>query len=303
MPFYVPINSRGETWGVWEFDGAVAIRCGVDNPQGHAETHVIVQPGEALEDAMRREQRHWFNVAPPCTVQEMKLSPGEYYAQMARPFVDTPHPVAHMTILPDASDHLNFLSSAQGQLAVLVSGLQKICRVVHPCTENSAVYGHETRNLLILACTEVEMLWRSVLAANGIDGRLTTNTYVKLYDAMKLGEYTFSLSHYPWVGQVRPFENWLQGSGPTTGLPWYDAYNAVKHDRESNFGRATLECAIQALTAIAAMLVAIFGTNALRARIGDLESFFVQPESPQWHPTEMYINKYGRPLVPVRYAF
>ena len=42
------------------------------------------------------------------------------------------------------------------------------------------------------------------------------------------------------MGELAPFALWEEAR-PTGSLAWYDAYNAVKHDRERNFSRATLE--------------------------------------------------------------
>src|SRR3984957_18024538 len=93
---------------------------------------------------------------------------------------------------------------------------------------------------------EVESHWRGVLVANGVKGhgvnedRFTTNQYVNLNAAMRLDEYAVEFPSYPWLPSVRPFAGWGSSGKPTQDLAWYDAYNAVKHNRESEFARATL---------------------------------------------------------------
>ena len=110
---------------------------------------------------------------------------------------------------------------------------------------------------MILACTEVESHWLvGVLVANGVKGggdkcdRFTTGDYVVLNDAMRLHEYTADFPNYPWLAPIRPFAGWGR-TGGGFGLEWYDAYNAVKHNREAEFKRATLSHAFDAVTAFA----------------------------------------------------
>jgi len=56
------------------------------------------------------------------------------------------------------------VANARSQLTLLVRKLKAICHIVQPSTKTLDAYGHEIRNLLILAATEVEMHWRAVLA-------------------------------------------------------------------------------------------------------------------------------------------
>lgn len=61
----------------------------------------------------------------------------------------------------------DYLASARSQLTSLARKLETICQTVQPSEKNLDVYGHEIRNLLILAATEAEMHWRGILTANG----------------------------------------------------------------------------------------------------------------------------------------
>jgi hypothetical protein len=57
----------------------------------------------------------------------------------------------------------------------------------------------------------------------------------------------------PWF---RPFQAWANGTGQ---LPWYADYNAIKHDREAEFRRATLKSLVNAMGAVYVLVVAQFG--------------------------------------------
>jgi hypothetical protein len=137
------------------------------------------------------------------------------------------------------------VQTSRGQVVALREQLERIFRTVQPLEENYKTYGHDIRDLLILAATEVEAHWKGVLKANGIEGE-STRDYVKLLPVLKLNKYAIQLPFYPWLGAVRPFENWVPNPS-SQSLSWYDAYNAVKHNREENFSRATLLNAIQAV--------------------------------------------------------
>ena len=150
--------------------------------------------------------------------------------------------------------------------------------------------------LLILTCTEVETLWRGVLIANSAANttdRLTTSDYVKLTRPMQLGEYAVSFPNYPWLPAFKPYEGWGGTGKPTQELKWYDAYNAVKHDRVNKFERATLGSIFEAVSSCVVMMVAQFG---LPAGLGDdpqLRSFFQLASVPVWPLSEVYIFPYG----------
>ena|SRR5437899_563517 len=74
------------------------------------------------------------------------------------------------------------------------------------------------------------------------------------------------------------------------GLPWYDAYNAAKHDRESHFDKATLGHVITSLCAIAAMLAAQYGE--IRAWRDHLGRFIEVRGRPKWRLREQFFPRY-----------
>jgi hypothetical protein len=157
------------------------------------------------------------------------------------------------------ADNENAIAGAKVQLSTLVRQLERVCETVHPEEPNLEAYGYDIRNLLTLACTEVESHWCAVLKANGVSkDRLSTRDYVALKDAMKLNEYEVSFPDYPWIKPVAPFRSW-DGGRPTETLPWYDAYNAAKHDRENELKRATLRFVFGSVAACGIMIIAQFG--------------------------------------------
>jgi hypothetical protein len=180
-----------------------------------------------------------------------------------------------------------------GQLHALIQELQRVCQVVQPEKANYDAYGHEIRNIIILACTEVEAQWKNILEANSQKAK-NRRDYVKLALPMKLGEFRAALPWYPWLDPIAPFENWV----PTAPrikqfLPWYDAYNDIKHDREKNFAQAKLIHALTSVTACFVILCAQYGWGFARRPEAAAEAFFQLIEAPKWEPTEIYVPPLG----------
>lgn len=293
MTFYISYTPSHPESRIWE---AVSPTRAVDFlPHASSSIRTIdAGPGETLTDAILR-------AGPGTHVEALELQPGEFYPRIARPC----HP---QWAFPEAIDHnasvRNVVASSHGQLISLIHQLKDIARTVHPERQNLSVYGHEIRNLLMLACTEVETNWKGVLAANSATGR-STKDYVKLAAPMRLGEYIVILEQYPWLPPVTPFKDWnASATSPTKALPWYDAYNDAKHDRETKFARASLEFAISAVAACLVMIVAQFGCRMRLANLPiEIASFFQISRGPVWHPTQFYART--EPNVPqaVDYQF
>lgn len=147
-------------------------------------------------------------------------------------------------------------------LRMLLSKLVDLFETVEPNTANSSVYGHKIREILLLACMEVESSLSAVLKENGYSsaGRLTTNDYVKLFQPMLLDGYELALQSYPDFPPFSPFKGW-DAKQPTGSLTWYDAYNKTKHDREDELKLATLGNAVMAVGAAVVVFHAQFGLN------------------------------------------
>lgn len=113
------------------------------------------------------------------------------------------------------------------------------------------VYSFEFAKILILSCTEVESVLKSIcLAITGQQPSGDIGTYKRIV-----------LENYPKIVKARvevtrlgasitPFSEWETGK-----LSWWDAYQLVKHNRGSYFEQATYR---HAVTAISALYVLIF---------------------------------------------
>jgi hypothetical protein len=226
-------------------------------------------------------------VAVGYTVEQPVLNAGEFYPRIWRTGSAIEKYGEPLPLVEETRYFRHFVQSLQ-QIEALFESLAGIFRVVYPAMDNLAAYGGAIRDLLILACTEVEAQCKGVLVANKVKeqgSQYKTTDYVKLQSVMKLNSYEIALIRYPALKATAPFAFW-NATRPTQSLPWYETYNKVKHDREANFKEASLGHAIEAVAACVVMLVAQYGVHALhRHRLNNLFEF---RDYPRWEPREWY---------------
>lgn len=167
---------------------------------------------------------------------------------------------------------------------ILQEDLRGISRVITPCVATKKAFGSRIRNLLIMACTEVEAQCKAILAANGYKAKpnkhLNITDYVKLAAPLRLSDFVVSCDRFPDYPHFSPFHGWKPKASP----PWWTAYNATKHDAGGSASEATLEHAISAVGAAGILLLAQFG-GAYMNELGAVP-FFALIEIPNWEAHE-----------------
>lgn len=287
--FVVTVDRNGQAHDVWQLGANEAVRVGVPNARQVKNAHVTAASKKGLKATLTSHQNAVLGHLAPWRVVEMNLEPGSYYARMARPI---PMPSGNSGVTcPGAHNYPNEIAGIAGQLDYLTDRLSSVLQVVHPTEATLGVYGHDIRNLLIIAATEVEAGWRAVLAGNGHKkDRFQTADYIKVAAPLRLREYAVDLVPCPWLKPRQPFRGW-SAARPTQSLKWFDAYNAVKHDRENSFERAQLGYAIDAVAACFVMAWAQFGHSAFRGKVRN-GSFFRLAMPPKWKPAELYTPRH-----------
>ena len=177
------------------------------------------------------------------------------------------------------------LCRAKRDSGILIQKLQDILLYVEPSPEGLKTYSHKIRELLILACTEVESSFKSY----NFGKNKNTEDYSKILKYVNLAKHKMSLVGYTNPHKCCPFEKWNTVQS-TKSLPWYEAYNQVKHDKEKNFHQATLENCINAIAANVIMFAIRYSPmmlynendvcsnlvrNSLDFRIEDTEDFYI----------------------------
>jgi hypothetical protein len=243
--------------------------------------------GEPTEETIARE----YDQTMPSDVKghvahRRPLEPGGFHPRIWR---DEIHALAgdraRMTI--DVMGTRPALRSAVNASRLLLRRLGRVFEYIEPVPAQSGMHGHEQRQLLALACMEVETAWKGVLVANKYPAeRCTTEDYVKLLGPMRLADWSVRLvrSEANWI--FSPFRTW-DAKRASKSLPWYQAYNETKHNRETRLDRATLHHVLDAFAANYIMLAAQFGEEEI-GRQG-LDEFVVETR-PTWSLVEQYVQ-------------
>ena len=167
--------------------------------------------------------------------------------------------------------------SEQG-IRVLLEKLDDLFLYLEPDSTSFSTYSHKIRELLILACTEVEGFWvyfMKLSNTNPIGRNYTTKDYIKLKEVLFLSEYQFTFKSYSSVSPLTPFKIW-DSTSPTSSLTWYDAYNKTKHDRINHFKEATFFNALNAVVASIILYICRFSPYPLLEEKGTLNSLVNQ---------------------------
>lgn len=225
------------------------------------------------------------------TPTEASNYPGDYQPRIWRgryyPY-ETWRNVSCPTPNLNSDEFYSSMRSSQG----IFSYLESIFQYVEPSENNMSVFGYKFRELLILACTEVEANLKSVFKLNFLGGpkSLSTKHYIKLLRPMRLDKWSVRLKYYPGI-KLNPFENWIEEKS-SQSIPWYDGYNDVKHDRESKFHRATMDNVLNSLAALHIVLCAQWGPGFLESTglsSSDFTSPFLVDDQPKYELGQFYL--------------
>ena len=178
---------------------------------------------------------------------------GKPYKLIIRPFTNS---------LPSRFDYIRDKSRTTSfrayirAFALLEKDLQELFDYIEPTDNNKIVYSHRIYEMFLRACTEFESNAKFILKNNNYikdDNSYNIIDYYKLNTAMKLNDYLIKINI--WEGDnniIAPFKEWSFGHS----LEWYQDYNSVKHDRNTNFHLANLSNLVKAISAVRIILYA-----------------------------------------------
>ena len=132
------------------------------------------------------------------------------------------------------------LYRARRDLAILIQKLQEALLYIEPSYQGLQTYSHKLRELLILACTDLECAFKHY----NFGRNQNMADYIQILDMTDLSKYSAILNGYSMFYKTSPFEGW----GPEK-LTWYQAYNGTKHNRNTDFDLATLDNCLKAVCA------------------------------------------------------
>jgi hypothetical protein len=229
---------------------------------GNASGYFPIQIGLTVIEKKEKDIFTWVkDVFGAQNILEMDNEPGETIEGVWRP---------SLYYEDDLRFGLNYSAAqmkySEQAIRHLIDKLDDIFKYIEPETVNFPVFGYKIRELLVLSCTEVENIWQYYMNISSTppqNGKMyTTNDYVKLVKKLFLKEYQIKLKSYETLPPLSPFIDW-DPNMPTASLTWYDAYNKVKHDRESNFAFGNLLNALNSVCACLIMHIVHFGPWAM----------------------------------------
>ena len=228
-------------------------------------------------------------------VRTFEANVGTFYPCVARPKNLNVNPVV---ISVPASEAEERPAKTQWRRTQLVAkDLENCFDVVSPEPQNSAAYGVAFEKTINFCCTGVEGLFRKVLNANGKGESASMSAFVKLKHVLRLDEYSVVMVHYGEFEAFRPFLGWSE-SEPSQSLPWFNAYNELKHHFGMGIVGATLINAVSSAAAYYILAYAVYGTRLFPGYLND--AFFFQfADQPTWAPQDLYYESKDKPWQPV----
>ncbi len=160
----------------------------------------------------------------------------------------------YVTDVDYANDRHSFVHS----FYLIEKDLKELFDFISPNNTNSNTFSHRIYELFFRSCTEFENNARSILSSNGYvstgSNMNISNDFFKINQPLKLNEYEIKVNmweHVPLI--LTPFSPW--NSQTYVPLTWYANYNAVKHNRTTNFQLANL---VNLMNSVAGLLIVLF---------------------------------------------
>lgn len=143
---------------------------------------------------------------------------------------------------------------------LIIDDFERLFEYIEPHTNNVNVFSHRIYELLLRTCTEVESCCKGILVANGHTAN-KMNDYKRLEQVIHLSQYSVQYSNWlPFAYSTQPFASWSTGGS----LPWYQAYNDVKHNRSQNFQYASLKNLLDSICGLLCILHSQIGDGVQR---------------------------------------
>lgn len=298
-------NGEAYLWGLDENHNA-SLDCSILDFAFINEEEIVEKVANIFYD-LSAYKMSWCNYR----LKRLKLDYGQCYQSIYRPILTETFftdyfssrqnesiPTETYKDLPITSH--NEYSNQLRQLEIILDDIAEVFKVVAPHRNQFSVYGHAIRNIIILACTELDARMQSILISNEIKSNgayFEMLDYFKLKEALKLDEYELSFCRYGDLGTFLPFSTWKSDEQ----LTWYKSYNHIKHNREKHFAEAKLFNAINSIVAYTIILIAQYGyRNELWGEtVGKIIHI---DKEPTWNLEDLYIKKYNS-QKPVLFSF
>jgi hypothetical protein len=152
---------------------------------------------------------------------------------------------------------------------LILNDLQSIFEYLEPSDECRGAYSYRIHALLMRTCIEVEANFKAILEENTFTppqhGLLNMIHYRKVDATHHLSSYEVMLPIWNGTSPIlKPFGPWrswrgrCMPQGEKISLPWYQAYNASKHDRQDEFKKANFGTLVDAVAGLLVLISSQF---------------------------------------------
>lgn len=144
--------------------------------------------------------------------------------------------------------------------SIILKDFKNLLDYIEPADINLSTYSFRIHELILRVCIEIEANFVAILKENGYNkaGDWNMCDYIKVNDTHRLSAYEVKLPVWNGNENIRkPFEAWNTDSR----LPWWNAYNKAKHNRHTEFEKATFGNLTNGICALIALLSAQFEDN------------------------------------------
>ncbi len=146
----------------------------------------------------------------------------------------------------------------QTSFDLFLKDLHEVLEFVEPVEANKFTFSHRIYGLLLRVCTDFESLSKDLLIGAGCTKppeAMNVLDYRSLEASLYLEEVEVDfLSWRPSPLRMTPYDKWTVAEPP---LSWYKTYNIVKHNRDAQFSRASLDVLIEAGAGLFALIARV----------------------------------------------
>jgi len=244
-----------------------------------------IPTGETLKKTLEYyENQTWPNPKGDLDISELEIDVGQYFPSIARPIYSSGPSIQNPIWFTD----MKLSKAIWRELDIATRDLESCFDVTSPAQENFAAFGIAFEKIIYSCCIGVEGLFRKILKDNLIHRKeVNMKLFAKLNKFLKLDEYQVSFIRYPWLDDVRPYVAWSLGKQDK--LEWFEAYNALKHDKRNKENLASLQNAIYATSAYYILSYAVFGKDLFPGFFSDSFYFRISAYA-EWDISEFYFK-------------
>lgn len=169
----------------------------------------------------------------------------------------------------DVTNHWKYFLSLEAEV-------NNTLRYVEYTDEQKSVYSFEFSKLLLLICSELDVLFKVVCGS--IDQSAGADSIGKYFDTIS-SKYDIASEEATidlYSSRLNPFDNWSSQDSPE----WWTAHNKIKHRRHTHFEMGNLGNVIQAISGLFVINLIALNEDRVLSKVYDRPLLLGRDKSP-----------------------